>query len=140
ELARAGGISRSYFYMNFRDKSALVKTLMARVGAELTAAPGIWFEQPEQATRDDLKAAVVRIIGVYEKHQAILRAVAEAALYDPEIKTLFVEVMAAIAARSRRVALRLKKAGRAAEGLTADLAEALTWTTERLCGLYIGPA
>lgn len=138
ELARAAGISRSYFYMNFRDKSALVKALMTRVGVELMASTGVWFQQPEIATRRDLKSAMVRMIGTYEKHQAVLRAVAETSLYDEEIAALYGQMMTSIAEQSRQVAARMKKAGRAAEGLGADVAEALTWVAERLCGVYIG--
>lgn len=137
QLARAAGISRSYFYMNFRDKSALVKGLMTDVGEELVASIGVWFEQPEIAGRKDLKIAMMRTVEIYEKHHAIMRAVAETAMYDEEIAALYESMMSGLIAKSRTAAARLKECGRAARGMTPEVAEALTWTVERLCSLYV---
>jgi len=130
-LAAAAGIGRSTFYTHFRDKGQLVQRLMQRVTIEIVAAAGRWFEAPEFATKQDLRAAVQGIADVYENHYAVMAAVVETSSYDADVKQLFGDMMAGLTAQSRFALQRLKAAGRSRPDLPVETADVLTWMVER---------
>lgn len=138
QLANEAGIARSTFYLHFRDKGDLVQRLMTQVTRELVAAAGTWFEKPEIAQRADLQAALRQIVEVYNQHRAVMRAVVETSAYDPNVARLFNGMMDNLVGESRRTLERIRRSGRASPGMTAEVADVLTWMVERACYQLLG--
>src|SRR5208283_5567388 len=63
-VARAG-ISRSTFYVYFADKGELLRALGAAVLHRLYEGALPWFEQGENASREDIREAMRSILGAF---------------------------------------------------------------------------
>lgn len=133
QLASEAGIARSTFYLHFRDKGDLVQRLMLKVTQELVSAAGIWFEKPEMASPVEMRAALERIVNVYDQHRAVMSAVVETSTYDPNVAQVFHGMMHSLVGESRRTLERIRRSGRASPGLTPEIADILTWAVERAC-------
>lgn len=138
ELAQEAGISRSTFYMHFRDKAELVRRLMKHVTRELLEAAAVWLESPQVADRARLRAALRQVAEVYDKHRAIMLAVAETAAYDPDVAAMFRETMDRFAGDMRAALKRAQREGQADVKLTPEVADALVWMVERCCHQLLG--
>lgn len=128
-IATRAGISRTAFYFYFKDKKELLARLTEDISAQLYEQADIWFSggtDPRQEVHD----ALARIGGVYRDHGPLLRAIVEAATYEPEIAVFW-----------RRLLSRFVDA--AAERMTEEEGDAvaperlrarafsLVWMTER---------
>lgn len=133
ELAQEAGISRSTFYMHFRDKGELVRRLMNHVTAELVGALAVWFESPQGNDRNRLLAAIRGVAQAYEKHRAIMHAIVETTAYDADVARLFQEMLARLAGEARNLVKRAQRKGLADAELPLEVADALTWMVERCC-------
>ena len=127
-LAREAGIARATFYLHFRDKGELVARLIARVEDEVVGAGGIWFVHAEDASFDDLRAAMARFFAAYLQHHAILAAAAETAPYDGQVAILQRRMIERFVAESRQAVARIAASGRAHAPLPPMLAEILSWS------------
>lgn len=105
-MIKAVGISRSTFYGYFEDKSALLKAMGEDITIDLAEAGARWFELGVPADRAALKAALRPLFDTYRRHQLLLRAITEAASYDPGMRDLHADLVA-----------------RAADGLMAHVAQ-----------------
>jgi TetR/AcrR family transcriptional regulator, ethionamide resistance regulator len=85
-IIRAGGISRSTFYVYFADKGDLLVAMAQDVVADLVAAGMSWWNLPADATPDDLRNALRVPVDTYRKHRTILATVTETAAYDPRVR------------------------------------------------------
>jgi AcrR family transcriptional regulator len=125
-IAAAAGISRTAFYFYFRDKRDLLMRLAADVNGLLYEQADIWFSgdgEPEAEIRE----ALTSIIGLYDEHGTLLRAIVEVSTYDEEIATFWRGLLARfIDATPRRIEL---EAG--AVGPPRATAFSLVWMTER---------
>src|SRR5690349_3864611 len=83
-IATRAGISRTAFYFYFRDKRELLMKLTGGVAEELFAVAERWWAG-EGEGRPELEAAITKIVGIYRRHPALLRAIVEAAAYDEEV-------------------------------------------------------
>jgi len=90
QLCSEAGVARSTFYVHFRDKGELVIRVAERMLAQLSEAAAAWWVPGTD--RSELRAATRRLVDVYAAHRAVLIALAETAVYDPELRA-FQEAM-----------------------------------------------
>jgi len=138
ELAQEAGIARSTFYMHFHDKGELVRRLMKYVSRELVDGIALWFESDDVSDRATLRLALGRIADAYDKHRAIMLAIAETAAYDQDVAAMRREMMDRLASGTRVALKQAQKAGRADPKVTPEIADALTWMVERCCHQLLG--
>lgn len=86
QLCSEAGVARSTFYAHFRDKGELVTRVAERMLGQLTAAAEAWWVPGSD--RDELLAATRRLVEVYATHRAVLVALSETAVYDPELRAV----------------------------------------------------
>lgn len=86
QIITAGGIARSTFYDYFDDKGALLSAMADDVLADLLGRGISWWSISDAATKAELRLALLPAIETHQRHATILRAVAEAASYDPRMQ------------------------------------------------------
>jgi AcrR family transcriptional regulator len=135
QLITGAEIARSTFYVYFEDKGALLMELAERVTQTVGEAASAWFRLPPGSARDDLKAALKKIVEAYAAHRYLLAAVVETAAYDPRVRAQFAGVMAR-RSEDLRVGFRAQQESGfiPADLDVAAVAPWLTWMIER--GLY----
>ena len=135
QIATAAGISRPAFYFYFRDKRELLMRLTEDVmGLLYREAEGWWTLDDDSKDRvEALRTAVRSVVTLYADHAVLLRAVADAAAYDPVIAEFW---RAAIQRFTDASCARIiaEQADGHMRGLpAAEVAFALTWMVERAC-------
>ena len=85
-LCSEAGVARSTFYVHFRDKGELVVRVAERMLEQLSAAAEAWWVPGRE--RAELLAATRRLVDVYASHRAVLAALRETAVYDPELRAV----------------------------------------------------
>jgi AcrR family transcriptional regulator len=93
QLITGADIARSTFYVYFEDKGALLGELTERVTQKLGESAATWFTLPPGSTRDDLRAALGKLVAAYRQHRHMFAAVAEAAAYDPRVRARYDDVL-----------------------------------------------
>lgn len=86
QLCSEAGVARSTFYVHFRDKGELVIRVSQRMLEQLSEAAAAWWVPGSD--RGELLAATRRLVDVYGAHRAVLVALAETAVYDPELRSI----------------------------------------------------
>lgn len=130
-IATRAGISRTAFYFYFRDKRELLMRLTAGVAEELFAEAERWWSGDGDG-EEELRAAIAKVVGIYRRHPALLRAVVEAAAYDEEAARFWRALVGRFAASTQARIEREQAAGRADPAVPAQAtAFALAWMTER---------
>jgi AcrR family transcriptional regulator len=139
EITEAAGISRSAFYLHFRDKGDLLEIAIGEVSGDLRKAAERWW-RGEGAPAARIRRGVEGFVGVYAEHQAVLRVITEAAGYDDRVRERWLEIMGGfIAATAEQLAAEQRR-GLVPDRLDAgSTAEALVWMSERCCFLYLSP-
>jgi TetR/AcrR family transcriptional regulator, ethionamide resistance regulator len=128
-IATRAGISRTAFYFYFRDKREVLMRVTEGAGAELWAEADRWWSGEGEP---ELLAALRSVVRLYREHDALLRAVVEAASVDPEIARFWRELTGRFVEATRRRIEDEQSAGRARADLPAEgVAFALCWMTER---------
>ena len=132
EVMAGTGLSRPAFYVYFRDRHDLVLRLIGEIGSELFEQADMWLKG------GDLRAGVEGVVAVYAKHGPVLRAIADAAVDDPEVEEAYHGlVQRFIDATAEHIRVEQKN-GRA-QGMTARrTAAALVWMNERYLGMCLG--
>jgi AcrR family transcriptional regulator len=138
QIAAAVGISRSAFYLHFRDKHDLLLVALEEVAGELRQTADRWW-LPEGAPAERIRVAVAAIVSVYAEHAALLRVATEVSTYDDEVREQWLRIVARFIDRAaERIAAEQRK-GLVTESLDATAAaEALVWMVERCCHVYLG--
>ena len=88
-LVNEADVSRSTFYTYFEDKGDLLSSLTESVIAGLLDAASHWWSLPADASKDDLRDALQRIVDAYLPHQVVMGAVIESASYDARVREQF---------------------------------------------------
>lgn len=130
-LAREAGISRSSFYLRFKDKNELLAHLLERVASEIGDAAGAWFAHPESTGPINVTQAVEGIVNVFERHSAVMQAAIETSGQDPKIDTIYRNLLRDLLRANRLVVHRAAAAGRTRPDLSVDVGDALVWMIER---------
>jgi len=134
-LITEAGVARSTFYAHFEDKGLLLLELADHVTVELEDAALRWYQLPPDATREDLRDALAELMTAHLRHRPTLVAVAEAAAYEPRVRTAYESVMdRRIAEMERGFRTQQTQGGVRADIDTAQVAVWIGWLTER--GLY----
>jgi TetR/AcrR family transcriptional regulator, ethionamide resistance regulator len=125
-------MSRSTFYVYFEDKGDLLSAWFGEITEEIENAARDWWALDAGATRDDLRAALSKIVKTYKPHTTLMAAVYDAAAYDPGVRELVEGMMSWNVAGLRNHI----KAGQKAGFIDPDLlpqqtAAWLQWMAER---------
>jgi AcrR family transcriptional regulator len=131
-IAAAAGVSRSTFYVHFRDKTALLVRLADRATAELFATADRFWMEDHSGGPEQLAAVLLAMVRVYRRHEPVLRAVIEVGGYDPTVAAFWRERMDRYADFMREQMETDRRAGLLAPALDArHTAFALVWAVER---------
>ncbi|WP_354700072.1 hypothetical protein DSM112329_00335 [Paraconexibacter sp. AEG42_29] len=134
-LIRAGDVSRATFYSYFESKSGLLQAMVKDITSEISQAGFAWWDAPSSMTRDDLREALRPSVLAYLEHKTLLRAVAEAAAYDEDIRATYGALMTDTIARlGAHIAAGQADGSVAAELDQEHTATWVVWMLER--GLY----
>ncbi|MDO8213090.1 TetR/AcrR family transcriptional regulator [Conexibacter sp. CPCC 206217] len=130
-IATRAGISRTAFYFYFRDKRELLMRLTDGVAEELFAEAGRWWSGAGRG-EPELRAALDKIVGIYSRRPALLRAIVEASAYDEQVARFWRALVGRFIDATRERIEREQAAGRVDAALPAQAtAFALVWMTER---------
>jgi AcrR family transcriptional regulator len=80
------GISRSTFYAYFVDKTTLLRTWYAEFTEVILDAAQAWWSLNGTATKDDVRAALERIMDAYRAHPELMAATHEAIGTDHDVR------------------------------------------------------
>ena len=130
EVMARTGLSRSSFYVYFRDRHDLLLRLVERLGDEIYAVADAWYHGGEDPQRD-LRDALAGVVEVYRRHGLVLRAIADASSLDPEAEAVYQGLVGRFVEAS---AARIREeiaAGRIDAIDPLETSTALVWMSER---------
>ena len=81
QIVRRAGLSRPTFYAYFRDKRGLVLRLGASLEHDLRLVAEPWLAGAPGPAAE----TIASVLGVFRAHAGAVRAITEAATYDPEV-------------------------------------------------------
>lgn len=131
-LVSEANLSRSTFYVYFEDKGDLLRAWFAQVIEELEDAAGEWWSLDGEAGKDDLRAALARIVNTYRPHTTLMAALYDLSSYDATVRNEVATMMARNTAGLRRHIQRGQTQGWIDPKLLPNETAAwLTWMAER---------
>jgi AcrR family transcriptional regulator len=80
------GLTRTAFYRHFDDLTELVLRLLEDVGRELVDVAARWRQVSGRNYPEPARAALREIVGFFERHGPLVRAIADAAATDERIE------------------------------------------------------
>ncbi|GGT10205.1 TetR/AcrR family transcriptional regulator [Streptomyces chromofuscus] len=86
QIANAAGISRSTFYLYFRDKVDVLLRVSGSLRARSYEITRAWQPSGPDGGAEGLARTYERIIRHYRQHAALLSAIHEVAAYDPVVR------------------------------------------------------
>ncbi|OAH10772.1 TetR/AcrR family transcriptional regulator [Streptomyces jeddahensis] len=86
QIAQAAGISRSTFYLYFRDKVDVLLRLSGSLKTESYAIAAAWRPTGPDGGVDGLARTYELTLRHYREHAALLAAINEVAAYDPLVR------------------------------------------------------
>ncbi|KOV69545.1 hypothetical protein ADL00_11460 [Streptomyces sp. AS58] len=89
QIAQAAGISRSTFYLYFRDKVDVLLRLSGALKSESLAIASGWRPTGPDGGVDGLTRTYERILRHYRTYAALLSAINEVAAYDPAVREVW---------------------------------------------------
>lgn len=133
-IIRGVDVSRSTFYRYFDDKPALLRAMAIDVTQDLSESGSGWFELAMPPRREDVAEALGGLFKTYQRHHLILRAITDAAAYDPTVRDEYAALVAR-AVDGLRTHIRALAALRPTLASDPERAASwLVWMLER--GLY----
>ena len=131
EVMTRTSLSRSSFYVYFRDRHDLLLRLVQDIGAQLYVVAERWFAGSGQPG-EDVRQALDGVVAVYADHGRVMRAISDAASVDPEVESVYDALVAGFvdATASRLEELVAEPRARHFAD-RRDTAHALVWMTER---------
>lgn len=140
-LAKAAGISRATFYIYFEDKGDLLNAWFAQIVDELMQAARAWWQLGEEATPEDLRAALAEIVAAYRPHATRIAAVYDEAAYDPSVREQVARlVYGGISGLENHIERGQREGFVDPELLAHETAAWLGWMVERGLRNIVGPA
>ena len=88
QVMRRTGLSRPSFYVYFRDRHELVLRVVEHLQTDLLTVANRWYESIGGGPTV-LREAMNGVVTVYGKHSAVARALADAAVDDPEVEAAY---------------------------------------------------
>lgn len=89
EVMNRTGLSRSAFYVYFRDRHALATRILERVGGELFEIDRGWLEGQGGDSRRLVRETLLGGAAFFARRGPLLRAIADAAATDPDVERLY---------------------------------------------------
>ena len=126
-LMGAAGLTRTAFYRYFPDIASLVLRLYERARLDTADALSIWLAEAH-APREAIVHSIAAAARAYRKNCRVLKAVAEAAAFDPEVDAAYTRGAEAFIAA---IAAKLPHKADSSEAAHEETARALFWMTER---------
>ena len=137
-IASAAGISRSAFYLHYRDKHELLLDALERISGELEAAAAGWFGGPGPPA-EQVRAGVERLVSLYAENAELLRLLTEVSTYDDEVRVAWLAALERLIEAGADHVRAEQRAGLIPAAVTArDTVESLVWMTERCCYEHLG--
>jgi AcrR family transcriptional regulator len=130
EVMRRTGLSRPSFYVYFRDRHELVLRLVRHLQAEMLVVANRWYESGDGGP-GALREAVEGTVSVYVKHAAVMRALADAAVEDPDVEAAYDLILQGFVELTARQVEREIATGLIEPLDPMETAKALVWMTER---------
>ena len=85
---RRTDLSRPSFYVYFRDRHHLVLKVVERLTGESADMADIWY-RTQGTGRDVIHEATTGVVAVFERHGAVMEALADAAADDREVELAY---------------------------------------------------
>ncbi|HST42333.1 MAG TPA: TetR/AcrR family transcriptional regulator, partial [Conexibacter sp.] len=137
-MIQEAGMSRSTYYVYFEDKGDLLRAWFGEIEREIAEAVAGWWEIDGSSSREDLRAALARVVEVYHPHAPLMAATYDAAEYDPSVRELVTAMMGANVASLRKHIRNGQAAGFIDPELPpAETAQWLTWMAERAFHVFL---
>ncbi|MFF2102305.1 TetR/AcrR family transcriptional regulator [Streptomyces sp. NPDC058202] len=86
QIAQAAGVSRSTFYLYFRDKVDVLLRLSGSLKSESSKIAASWEPVGPGGGAEGLAHTYERILHHYRSHAAVLAAIQEVSAYDPVVR------------------------------------------------------
>jgi AcrR family transcriptional regulator len=132
KLVSTAGVARSTFYLSFADKAAMLNALGAQSLARLYGGgPRGWIRRGADATRTEIVAGMRQLLEIFLQDEIVMRAVAEASVYDRSVREAYIGGVEDYAQALARMIRAGRQAGRMRDVDPVATAEALAWMTER---------
>jgi AcrR family transcriptional regulator len=137
QISRLAGVSRTAFYIHYRDKGELLMEAVEEVAAALYEQADRWWHgegEPAELVRE----AVGGVARVWASQAQVLAAVTEASTYDDEVREFWVGVVGRFVSATEEHIRAEVAAGRTPASVdAASAADALCWMTERYCYIHL---
>jgi AcrR family transcriptional regulator len=138
EVMRRTGLSRPSFYVYFKDRHALILRLVEQIQGELLTMSNRWYEATEGGP-SMLRYALEGTVAVYGRHNSVMRALADAAVEDPDVERAYDALIQGVVDATAQHIEREIAAGAIAPLDGGETAKALVWMTERYLYHSFGP-
>ena len=138
EVMRRTGLSRPSFYVYFRDRHELVLRLVEHLQREMLAVANRWYDSIGGGPAV-LRQALEGVVRVYGEHAPVLRALADAAVDDPDVEEAYgLMVQGFIEVTGSHIEAEIR-GGHVTPLDGVETAKALVWMTERYLYHSFGP-
>jgi AcrR family transcriptional regulator len=137
DVMTATGQSRTTFYRHFGDLQELIVRLLSDLAGELYQTAQAWLGGGDNPRAESLQSFEL-LIGVYEQHGPLLRAIAEAANHDQEIEQAYARVVQLFIDATVARLERDQQARRVSLPYLREMATALVWMSERYLTFSFG--
>lgn len=130
-LCGSAGIARSTFYLYFDDKAAMLNALGAGTLLRLYAAQRSWLQHGSAVTVADIRSSMRALFSEFLDDEVVMRAMAEASVYDRGIRLSYVSAVEDYARAIERFIRTGQQQGWARDVHAGSTASALAWMIER---------
>lgn len=137
DITRRAGLTRSAFYMYFRDKHHVLMAATEDVMDRLYQEADRWWHG-EGDPHTLVHTALTGVVSVYAENAKLLRAATEVSSYDDEVRQSWRQLVERFVSATEEHLTREQKSGRSLRlHQPRTAAEALVWMTERYCYIYL---
>lgn len=124
-------MSRSTFYVYFEDKGALLLALEAASMRRFYDGSRGWITHGSGVSREDVRAGMREVLGAFAEAATIMRAVAETAVYDGDVRDHYNAAVHDYIRSVTRLIKRGRESGEVRDVHPEATATALGWMLER---------
>lgn len=137
EVMSRTSLSRSSFYVYFRDRHDLLLRVVEHIGDELYAMAERWLAGSGDP-REDTRAALEGVVEVYSRHGSVMRAISDAASVDPAVEKVYQGLIGRFTRACAEHISQDVQARRTPALDPHDTAFALVWMVERYLSQTLG--
>jgi AcrR family transcriptional regulator len=137
-IAAAAGVSRSSFYVCFRDKTDLLIRLAGTLKQQVLDVAQDWHPAGPGGGPDGLAAVFRAIIAFYRRHADLLGAITEVAAYDPAVAGFWNSELDRFTDRTAELIRAEQDAGRTAADIDPVIAaRVMTWDGNQVIARHV---